>query len=194
MISLRVLSIHVTTSLALKKHGTDLCIYSRKECVLTYNSLNSNIYSSYLDVSKAFDRVNHYLLFKKLVLRGVPHYIVRMLIFWYCHQKLFVRWNNVLSEGFTVSNGVRQGSILSPYLFCIFMDDLSLILNNVMTGCVVDEQRINHLMYADDIVLFSPSISRLRQFLLQCELYGESHDILFNSLKCNMLRYSLAIS
>ena len=39
-------------------------------------------------------------------------------------QTMYVRWNNVISSGFGVSNGVRQGGILSPYLFCVYIDDL----------------------------------------------------------------------
>ena len=40
-----------------------------------------------------------------------------------------------MSTGFNVSNGVRQGGILSPYLFCIYVDELSKMLNNVHVGC-----------------------------------------------------------
>ena len=50
------------------KHSTDMCIYAFKEAVLKYRSLNS----CFLDASKAFDRVNHYVLFDKLIKRGVP--------------------------------------------------------------------------------------------------------------------------
>ena len=109
-----------------------------KEAVLKYRSLNSNyVYSCFLDASKAFDRVSHYVLFDKLLKRGVPLYVVRILIFWYTSQTMYVRWNNVLSSGFGVSNGVRQGGILSSYLFCVYMDDLSIKLNDIKVGCTI---------------------------------------------------------
>ena len=78
------------------KHSTDMTIYALKEAALKYLSLNSNVYSCFLDASKAFDRVNHYVLFDQLVKRGVPLYIVRILVFWYYFQKMYIRWNNTM--------------------------------------------------------------------------------------------------
>ena len=82
---------------------------------------NTCISVCFLDASKAFDRVNHQLLFQKLEYRGVPGYILRILVFWYENQAMSVRWGNLLSESFHVSNGVRQGGILSAYLFNIYI-------------------------------------------------------------------------
>ena len=112
-----------------KKHGTDMCIYALKELVLTYRSLNATMFMCFLDASKAFDRVNHAKLFDKLVQRGVPGYIVRILVYWYTFQKVSIRWGSTISADFTVGNGVRQGGILSPHLFNIYMDELSSKLN-----------------------------------------------------------------
>ena len=63
-----------------------------------------------------------------------PGYIVRLLMFWYAHQTMCVRWGSSVSSKFTVSNGVRQGGILSPFLFNIYMDDLSVNLKACQTG------------------------------------------------------------
>ena len=92
-----------------KKHGTDQCVYVLKEVLNVYKSLNSCLSICFLDASKAFDRVNHSVLFRKLSSKGVPGYLLRILVFWYEHQTMCVRWGKVVSEPFTVSNGVRQG-------------------------------------------------------------------------------------
>ena len=107
-------------------------------------------------MTKAFDRVNHYKLFNKLLNRGVPGYLVRILVFWYSNQTMCVRWGNMMSKGFKVTNGVRQVGILSPYLFNIYMDDLSQILSKKYAGCKIASRIINHLFYADDLVLMCP--------------------------------------
>ena len=73
-----------------------------------------------------------------------------------------VRWGSSISASFRVSNGVGQGGILSPYLFNVYVDDLSQTLNSCITGCLSGNITINHLMYADDLVLLSPSATGLR--------------------------------
>ena len=110
----------------------------------------------FLDASKAFDRVNHSLLFDKLCTRGVPFYLIRLLVYWYEHQRMCVRWGGVYSSSFTVTNGVRQGGILSPYLFNVYVDDLSVKLDSCHVGCYFSGGCINHIMYADDLVIMSP--------------------------------------
>lgn len=165
------------------KHGTDMCIYMLKELLNNYKRKNSSIFICFLDASKAFDRLNHDKLFNKLRTAGVPKYIVRILSYWYAQQTMQVKWDNCLSAPFHISNGVRQGSILSPILFNFYMNDLSHKLRSCKTGCMVGSTVINHLMYADDCVIFSPSSAGLQQLLNECSMYGELQDIKFNELK-----------
>ena len=94
-----------------------------------------------------------------------------------------IRWGGIYSTSFNVSDDVRQGSILSPYLFTIYFDDLSVNLNACRVGCCVGNEIINHLMYADDLVIMAPSVAGLLKLLRICELYGASHDMIFNQMK-----------
>ena len=93
--------------------------------------------------------------------RKVPGIITRILQAWYAPQTFIVQWGNCLSSSFTVTNGVRQGDILSPYLFNVFIDDLSQVLRNTLYGCYVNKQCFNHVMYADDTLLLAPSPTAL---------------------------------
>jgi len=69
------------------KHATDMCIFTLKSIIDYYISSSSPIYVCYLDASKAFDRINYWCLFDKLLARNVPKLFVRFLMVWYCSQK-----------------------------------------------------------------------------------------------------------
>ena len=166
-----------------RRHGTDQCIYLLKELVDCYRTLNGTMFVGFLDASKAFDRVNHNVLFNKLFERGVPPFIVRVLVYWYAHQTFCVRWGSIYSEPFTVSNGVRQGGILSPLFFNLYMDDLSSKLNKCRVGCCFDNRVINHLMYADDLVVFAPSVVAINKLLRICDDFAYENDVKFNTRK-----------
>ena len=95
----------------------------------------------FMDASKAFDRVNHWTLFKKLIDSGTPLIFVRIIMQWYATQKACVRWGSVVSDNFLITNGVRQGGILSPLFFNVYMDCLSESLCKTQTGCNVGDDQ-----------------------------------------------------
>ena len=80
-----------------------------------YMQNDSAVYGCFLDASKAFDLVNHEILFKRLMGRKLPTPVLRLLMAWYREQRMRVKWNQTLSEPFSVSNGVRQGEYYPPY-------------------------------------------------------------------------------
>ena len=76
-----------------------------------------------------------------------------------------IKRGKISSTYFNVSNSVRQGGVLSPKMFAIYVDDLSLDLAMCKSGCYIDDQSMNHVMYADDICLLAPSASGLQRML-----------------------------
>ena len=166
-----------------EKNSSDSCIFVLKEIVNYYRRLSSNVYICFLDASKAFDRINHYHHFKKLLSKGLPKIIVRILLAWYTSQQFIVKWDNFQSTHFISINGVRQGSVLSPKLFNIFLDDLSSNLNKLQVGCHMNNVSFNHLFYADDAVILSPSAKGLQKLLTTCENFAKNNEIIFNPNK-----------
>ena len=74
-------------------------------------------------------------------------------MFWYSKQEIRIKWGNETSTCFTESNRVGQGGSLSPILFSINMDDLTLILSESGIDCHIDDLCINHVLYADELCL-----------------------------------------
>ena len=70
-----------------------------------------------------------------------------------------VKWGNCMSAYFYVSNGVRQGGILSPKLYSVYVDDLSDYLIKSQIGCQIDKICINHVRYAEDICVMVPTLA-----------------------------------
>jgi len=88
----------------------------------------------------------------------MPMCFVRLLKHWYKEQTMEIKWAKDFSQPFYVSNGARQGEVLSPYLFAVYLDDLSNEINNIKAGCYIGDVLLNHLMFADGICVFCPNV------------------------------------
>ena len=164
-------------------HSTDLCIYTLKEFIDYYKTRGTTVYVTFLDASKAFDRIDHWLLFDKMIRKGVPLFNIKLLVLWYSRQRMFVRWGDTRSTSFCVTNGVKQGGIISPMLFNLYMDDLNLMLNCSGIGGYIGTSFIYHLYYADDLCLISLSSSGMQHLLNICNEYATTHKLLYNGSK-----------
>ena len=131
----------------------------------------------------------HNALFVKLLRRNVPVCFVLLLINWYSQLQCCVRWQNKLGDSFSVLCGVRQGGVLSPYLFAVYVDDLISLLRRSGYGLYIGRLFIGCLLYADDIVLLSPSCFGLRKLANICEDFGNQWDIKFNPLKSQLMTF-----
>ena len=98
-----------------------IAIKAVRNIVDTMLNRGSTVNLCAIDLAKAFDRVNHHALFLKLMERYVPNALLEILEFWLLECYFCVKWYNAWSDVFLVKFGVRQVSVLSPFLFAIFM-------------------------------------------------------------------------
>jgi len=164
-------------------HSTGLCTRTFKKVVDYYTNHGSHVFVSFVDFSKAFDRVNYWRLFNKLLDDNIDSDIVALLAVWYSKQNACVQWKNTISSPFTIGNGTRQGGILSPYFFTRYIRDLITAIVHSYVGCNVGGVFYNILAYADDIVLLAPTwkaLQSLINLLYQC---AHNIDMICNAAK-----------
>ena len=164
-------------------HSTTMCTSVIKEVIAHYNSRNSNVYACLLDASKAFDRLNHGKLFNLLIERKLPAVVIRFLIYSYTRQVTYTKWNSAKSSAIPMLKGEKQGGVLSPVLFCIYMDELIGRLKESKLGCYVGHQFYGGFGYADDLQVLCPSIGGLQKMINICDAFGKEYDVTFNAKK-----------
>ena len=90
-----------------------------------------NIYLCFIDYAKAFDCVDHNKLWKILKEMGIPDHLTCLLRNLYAGQEATVRTGHGTTDWFQIGQGVRQGCILSPYLFNLYAE---YIMRNAVAG------------------------------------------------------------
>ncbi len=172
------------------QHSTALCTNLVRETAEHYISNDGCIYTCLLDASKAFDRVNFVQLFKILMNRGLPPIVIRSIINMYTSQEMRACWKGYMSNSFSVTNGTKQGAILSCSLFCLYLDQLLLDIESSGYGCYIGTAYMGALSYADDITLSSPSLTGLQKMVDICSNYAVEYHMQFNPKKTVCMRIS----
>lgn len=168
--------------------GCNHAIGKVRKIINYYVNRKSTVNVTIVDLKKAFDKVNIYGLLSLLQSHDVPSKIVKTLENWFSNCSAKVSWNAAFSELVDLSAGVRQGGILSPYLFTIYVDRLLIDLGQMQYGCRINYECLNSFMYADDLILLSSSVTDMQKMLDFCQNFFHCIDMPVNVNKCKVLR------
>lgn len=110
-----------------------------KETINYYNKHGSPVYICSLDAEKAFDGCNWNVLFTKLYKKGIPSDIINVIKNLYIEGTSYVLYNGTSSHSFRLSQGVRQGSVLSPHLYNIYTENVLDEVNNLSLSTTIGD-------------------------------------------------------
>ena len=146
------------------------------------------MYTCSLDAEKCFDKLWHSALLYKLWGKiPLSHWL--LLYKWYAQLKCTIKWNGNFSRVFNVSRGTRQGSILSPLIFNIFIDDLLKQLHSNNNGVRIGGFKCNSFAYADDITLICTTVTGLQTLIDICADYSSRWRFNFGIKKTKCMIY-----
>jgi hypothetical protein len=160
-----------------------------KETISYYVSKRCSVFCTFLDASKAFDRVNYCQHFHLLIKHGLPACIIRALkaiylcVYW-TYDLGFLGW---CPDYFTTLNGVKQGRVVSPILLCIYTDDLLVSLSQSDVGYYIAGNFVGAIAFAGDIVLLSSTPFGMSKLLSICDSYALHYGVVFSANKSKYL-------
>ena len=134
-----------------------------------------------LDCTKAFDLCKFSTLFSRILETGVPPIVVRCLMTVYEDQQAWVRWGQARSSSFPITNGTRQGSILSPTFWAVYCDLMIKELRALGVGAHVAGLFMGAACFADDVVLIAPCRQAMQLMLDQVQDFASRYNISFST-------------
>ena len=134
--------------------------------VLTEAKLRKiDLYLSFIDLEKAYDRVSRPTLFKKLRDLGFGGHVYDVIRDMYTGDSLFIQVNGELCKAMYLTQGVKQGCNLSPLFFNLLMIDMAKAIMESKEGCKLGSKIFSGALFADDIGVLSTSRTGLANLL-----------------------------
>ena len=148
---------------------------------------NKKLYMCFVDFRKAYDSVWRDALMMKLMRSGIKGNFFGVIENMYQGCKSCIKGNGVLSDVFPCDTGVRQGDVMSPNLFNLYINDLPDLFENDTDSPMLVDQFIHCLLYADDLVLLSLSVDGLQNKLNRLHEYCEKWALTINTKKTQVM-------
>ena len=175
-----------------KKRSTIDHLLSFTNIIQSRKSRKLDTFTAFIDFSKAYDRINRHFLWFKLERLGLSGNILTALKSLYTNVSCCVKlgMDNVLTEWFDVNTGLRQGCLVSPVLFNIYINDLAMLIKERCTGIQLENgEQLCLLLYADDIALMAENEQDLQEMLNVLDEWCNNWDVLVNTKKSQVLHF-----
>ena len=167
---------------------------------------NSDFDSIYLDNAKAFDKVDHKLLLKKLQIYGVHSRIIRWIESFLKNHKQAVVVDGHLSVPGSILCGVPQGTVLGPILFLVFINDVDRCIRHSIIRCFADDTRISIAITSEqDVMLLQSDLHNVivwssknnmalhkDKFEYMCHKFNKNHAFLELPFVSELYKYSVS--
>jgi hypothetical protein len=147
---------------------------------------NLKLYLVFIDASKAFDKVNRYILWAILI-DILPAYLVYTLIKYYEKSTCIVELYGTLSAVFMSVLGVKQGGVLSPRLFSFYITPIIERIKLLGLGVKLGNMMLDSLLYADDLTLLALLKLNMQAMLDVVGQYGMDYEIKYNPDKSMLM-------
>ena len=170
-----------------KNHSTSMAVIQFTEKVYDIIENRKFAIATFLDLSKAFDLVNHSFLLQKLTHYGIRGIANDWINSYLENRKQFVHYNNTQSSMLNITCGVPQGSILGPLLFILYINDM-----NEQT----QDSTLHYTLYADDTNLLisgdniTDTTQRLNTHLSTLHQWFTSNHLFINISKTNYIIFT----
>ena len=138
-----------------KKRSCEEHVFSLTSIIRNRKGNGRSTFVAFIDLEKAFDRVDRTLLLYRLLLHNIDGRIYNTIKKMYSNTKSCIQLNNLFTDWFDVYSGVRQGDNLSPTLFGYLINSLASHIKSLGRGIKLGNDVISILLYADDMVLIA---------------------------------------
>ena len=150
----------------------------------TRKKFKKSTFCAFIDFKKNYDTINRSILWKRLSDIGISGKMIQAIKSLYACVKSCVRLNSYKTDC-----GLRQGCVLSPLLFNLFINNLAIFLKSLDLGVKIGDENVCVMLYADDIVLLAESETDLQLLLNALYDWCGRNDMTVNLVKSNVVHF-----
>ena len=164
-------------------------LFILKSIINKYIGNGKKLYTCFIDYEKAYDNVWREGLYYKMIKSGLTTDIVKLIKNMYDKNKQSLKMNGYITDPILTVKGVKQGCVISPLIFNLFINDLPKCFNDACKPVNINNTKINCLMYADDVILLSETKEGLVKSLENLYTYNEKWCLNINIKKTKIMTF-----